>query len=346
VAPSNLAPIALVRTVPLLFPLVFVWTAVTGALASLYAALALHLLIIVSELTVGRRWAGVPIPRLVEGSNRFEDTCPLAWCVLHIVALAAVLSFVESAELSYRQVFAVGAFFGYSINAFSAAAGHELLHCGRPLQRTAGRLLFAMMLYPHFPSVHLSAHHHWAGTDQDCQTPRPQQTIHAYLVQTLFGGPLAARTPQARALDRQLPVRALACLLFVAAPLMFAPVLSVFLIVQGIFAFLVTETINYVQHYQPSRDDPSETGVGSTHQDLNFVSRAMLLNLPLHAAHHDRPGLHYADLTPSAETETSQLGYWCSFWLVWLPPLWHSFRYNLRWRHHESRTAKRAEQVT
>jgi len=329
-ARSGLAPIALLRATPLLFPLVFVWTAVTGVLFTLYAALAAHLLIIASELTVGRRWSDVAIPRLVEGSSKFEDAWPIAWSVFHIVALAAALSFVGSAELSYRQVFAVGAFFGYSINAFSAAAAHELLHRDHPLHRAIGRLLFAIMLYPHFPRVHLSAHHHWAGTDMDCQSPKPRQTIHAYLVQALLGGFLAASTPQARALDRGLPVRALLCLLVVAAPLMFAPALSAFLIVQGFFAFLVIETINYVQHCPLPDDDHSGGAAGSTHQDSNFVSRALLLNLPLHASHHDRPGLRYADLASSPEAETSRLGYWCSFWLVWLPPLWHSLRHNLR----------------
>ena len=91
-ARSGLAPIALLRATPLLFPLVFVWTAVTGVLFTLYAALAAHLLIIASELTVGRRWSDVAIPRLVEGSSKFEDAWPIAWSVFHIVALAAALS--------------------------------------------------------------------------------------------------------------------------------------------------------------------------------------------------------------------------------------------------------------
>ena len=335
-ARPSLAPVALIRAAPLLFPLVFVCTAVTGILSTLYAALALHLLIIASELTVGRRWSHLAIPKLVEGSTTFEDLWPVLWCVLHIVALVAALSFVGSADLTWRQVFAVGAFFGYSINAFSAAAAHELIHRESPAQRAAGRLLCAIMLYPHFPCVHLSAHHHWAGTDLDCQTPRAEQTIHAYLVQALFGGLRAASTAQARALDRGLPVRAMVCLLAVAAPLMFAPVLSAFMIVQGLFAFLVIETINYVQHCPLPDHDHSEAAAGPTHQDLNFVSRALLLNLPLHAAHHDRPGVHYANLTPRAEAATLRLGYWCSFWLVWLPPVWHSLRHNLCSHHRRS----------
>jgi fatty acid desaturase len=98
------------------------------------------------------------------------------------------------------------------------------------------------------------------------------------------------------------------------------------LITQGLFAFLLIETINFVQHYQHAAD----RGSGHANQDLNFVSRCLLFNLPLHAAHHDQPELPYPELRPMPAARTSLLGYWCSFWLAWLPPLWHSWHYNHR----------------
>jgi len=284
-------------------------------------------------LTIGRRYAGTPIPVFIKGSTAFEDVCLLAWAGLHVVVLAATLYFVGSAELTYRQVFAVGALFGYSINTFSAAVAHELLHRDLAAQRFAAQLLYAIMLYPHFPTVHLASHHRWAGTDRDCQTPKSRQTVHGFLVQTFVGGIQAIRTSQARALDRQLRFRALLSLLLLAAPLGFKlPALSLFLVTQGLFSFLLIETINFIQHYrQPQHEGhPADSDLGHANQDLNFISRCLLFNLPLHAAHHDQPELTCSELSAIPTARTSVLGYWCSFWLAWFPPVWHSLHYNHR----------------
>ena len=321
------SPIALLRLAPLLFPIVFLCAAVNGVIATLYAAVFLHLLIIAAELTVGRRFAEVPIPVFVEGSTAFEDVCLFAWAGLHVAVLGATLYFVASTELTGRQVFAVGALFGYSINTFSAAAAHELLHRDRPAQRFVAHLLYAVMLYPHFPTVHMASHHRWAGTDRDCQTPKPCQSIHAYLVQAFAGGIEAVQTPQARARDGQLRFRVAVALILLAIPLCLGmPAVILLLITQGLFAFLLIETINFVQHYEHAAD----SGSGHANQDLNFVSRCLLFNLPLHAAHHDQPDLPYPELCPTPAARASRLGYWCSFWLAWLPPIWHSWHHNPR----------------
>jgi fatty acid desaturase len=122
-------------------------------------------------------------------------------------------------------------------------------------------------------------------------------------------------------------------LVLLAAPLGFnIPVLLLFLITQGLFSFLLIETINFIQHYEkPQRDsDLIDNNPRPVNQDLNFVSRCLLFNLPLHAAHHDRPELTCSELSAIPAAGTSRLGYWCSFWLAWLPPVWHSLHYNQR----------------
>jgi hypothetical protein len=50
----------------------------------------------------------------------------------------------------------------------------------------------------------------------------------------------------------------------------------------------------------------------------------------LHAAHHDRPDLTYSELSAVPEAGSFVLGYWCSFWLAWFPPLWHILYFNHR----------------
>jgi alkane 1-monooxygenase len=328
---SDKSPVALLRLAPLLFPFIFLCTAMNGAIATLYAAVLLHFLIIAAELTIGRIYARAPVPVFIKGSTAFEDTCLRAWAGLHVVVLGAMMYFVESTELTGRQIFAVGALFGYSINTFSAAVAHELLHRGQAAQRFVAQLLYAMMLYPHFPSVHLASHHRWAGTDRDCQTPGPRQSVHAYLVQALVGGIRTIRASQARAPDWLLRFPVLMSLLLLAGPLALnMPAVSLFVITQGLFSFLLIETINFVQHYEPlpREDDPDANVSRHANQDLNFVSRCLLFNLPLHAAHHDRPELSCSELSAIPAARTSLLGYWCSFWLAWLPPLWHSLHCN------------------
>ena len=125
---SAISATALLRLLPLLFPIVFVSAAAIGSISVLYAAVAMHLIIIGAENTVGRILFKVPIAPLLQGSTVFEDACLLFWPALHLMALGATFYLIVHVEPSIRQVFALGAIFSYSINVFSATAGHELLH--------------------------------------------------------------------------------------------------------------------------------------------------------------------------------------------------------------------------
>ena len=316
--------VVLLRLLPFLFPFVFVFSAVIGSISVLYAAVALHLAIIGAENTVGRFLAKAPITPALRDATFFEDTCLLVWPLLHLAALAAALYLIVHIEPTARQVFAIGAIFGYSINTFSVTAGHELLHQNSRLARVGSDLLYAAMLYPHFPTVHLASHHRWAGSNEDCQTPRPGQGIYPYLGQALVGGLRVARTAQAAALDRRLHWRVVAAALGVTTLALVGTWQTLmFLFVQGLFSFIVIETLNYVQHYKPMNARASAAAAESrlANQELNFISRCVLFNLPLHASHHADPGRHCTHLTPICVSSYCW-GYWTSFWLAWTPPLW------------------------
>jgi hypothetical protein len=123
--------------------------------------------------------------------------------------------------------------------------------------------------------------------------------------------------------DRRLPLR-----LILSASLVLTSLaceaygVAFFLIVQGAFSFILIETINYVQHYRRPGTPDAGQAAKYANQDLNLVSRYLLFNLPLHAAHHVRPALTYSELTPISGAATFKLGYWWSFWLAWSPYLW------------------------
>jgi alkane 1-monooxygenase len=324
-SPSIGSPAALLRLLPLLFPAVFVTAAVTGSISVLYAAVALHVIIIGAENTVGRLLSKTSVAPLQTGSTFFEEVCVLAWPALHFSALAAAFYLIAVTEPTTRQTFAIGAIFGYSINIFSATAGHELIHRRSRVGRICADALYAAMLYPHFPAVHLASHHRWAGSGRDCQTPRPGEQIHPYLWRALVGGLSTASTARAVVLDPHLPWRVLAAFLAVVAfGLIGAWPFALFLIVQGLFAFIIVETLNYIQHYNPAsaRSSTGDEWTWPPNQDLNFVSRCTLLNLPLHAAHHLEPNVHYSRLVPISQGASCSWGYWTSFWLAWTPPLW------------------------
>jgi alkane 1-monooxygenase len=320
--------IALLRGGPFLFPAIFIGAAVSGWVFLLYAAVALHLIIIASEMTVGRYYADVRIPPLVEGASIFEQACLFGWIVAHFAALAAALYLVARTNLSVQQIFATAAIFGYSVNTFSATVAHEQLHRQSTAARIASQILYIAMMYPHFPTIHVVSHHRWAGTDEDCQSPRAGQSIHAYLAQALRGGFRVVRTDLSYALDPYAGARILVCLgLLTTAALLLPLSVTLFLLIQGLFAFLLIETINYIQHYKPaskSKDVGERPALIS--QDLNFVSRCLLLNLPLHASHHERDDVLFTQLSPINRARTFRTGYWTSFWLAWTPPVWHRLR--------------------
>ena len=74
---SNYSATALIRLLPFLFPVVFVFAAVLGSISVLYAAVALHLIIIAAENTIGRLLSPAPIGPLLRASTFFEDACLL-----------------------------------------------------------------------------------------------------------------------------------------------------------------------------------------------------------------------------------------------------------------------------
>jgi hypothetical protein len=318
---------ALLRLLPLLFPVVFVSAAVIGSISVLYVAVAMHLIIIGAENTIGRILFKVPIAPLLQGSTLFEDACLLFWPALHLIALGAAFYLIAHTEPSMRQVFALGAIFGYSINVFSATAGHELLHQNSRAANLSSDVLYAAILYPHLPTVHFASHHKWAGLSQDCQTPRAGQQIYGYLAQALSGGLRIAATRETAKLDPRLRWRVVAvalCITTIALAGSWQTLL--FFLVQGAFTFVLIETLNYVQHYAPIRAYLSTTGEGGAklaNQDLNFISRCILFNLPLHASHHVDENCHCTNLAPILEAPAYCWGYWTSFWLAWIPPLWN-----------------------
>jgi hypothetical protein len=324
--PSAFSAIALLRLLPLLFPIVFVSAAIVGSISVLYAAVAMHLIIIGAENTVGRILFKVPIAPLLQHSTLFEDTCLLLWPAFHMIALGAALYLIACTEPSMRQVFAIGAIFGYSINVFSATAGHELLHQNSRVANLCSDLLYSAILYPHLPTVHFASHHKWAGLSQDCQTPRAGQQIYGYLARALIGGLRTAATAEASMLDSRLRWRVVAVALFMATLALAGPWQTLaFFLVQGAFAFILIETLNYVQHYNPTHTYVSTSGEGVelANQDLNFISRCILFNLPLHASHHVDENRHCTDLAHIPEAPSYRWGYWTSFWLAWTPPLWN-----------------------
>ena len=317
--------VATLRILPSLFPCIFILAASIGSIQILYAAVALHWVIIGTENAIGRPLSKVATASLLSRSTLFEDVCLLFWPFLHLAALVAAFCLIIDIQPTARQIFAIGAIFGYSINIFSAAAGHEMMHRQNGPARIFSAALYAAMLYPHFPLVHLASHHRLAGSTKDCQTPQPGQTIHSYLYQALCGGFRCLWHPEAATLDMHLRSRLLGSTFGLALlSLVGSWRILMFLLVQGVFSFIVIETLNYVQHYKqtaPWADSDSDLQLAN--QDLNFISRAILFNLPLHASHHKDQDIHCANLAPVLNAPSYCWGYWTSFWLAWIPPLWN-----------------------
>lgn len=316
--------VRVLRLLPLIFPICFVAAAYAASIAVLYVAVILHIIILIAEWTLGRHLAEHTLSQTSTTDNVLSSTIFWLWPALHIVAFLAALTLIARTDATVRQIFSIGGVFGYSINVFSAAIAHELLHRHDRLQRRLAGFLFCIMLYPHFPTVHIINHHRQAGTEDDYQTPRKGTSIHFYLGRALVGSLRALlsnpiSTPGLRALY----VSAVGAVIFLAMLLWFSS-LFLFIVVQGIFAFIVIETINYVQHYDAASTladlDPGTRPPAN--QDINFVTRALLFNLSLHASHHANPSLEYHQLNSMVDAPTFRLGYWTSFWLVWIPPLW------------------------
>lgn len=251
-----------------------------------------------------------------------------AWFGRDVLGARTGAGLVDSlgATLSFGLVIAMG----------GILTAHELTH--RTNDRMAmwvGRWMLAMAFNASLETAHVFGHHREVGTAADPATARRGESIYPFFVRStvgqvfqawrIEGERLRSASPAAR-LVRNRVVRGFLRSFFVAA-LFFAAgggvPLGAFLL-SALWNKFLLESLNYMEHYGLIRvpGQPIETR-HAWDSDRSF-SHAALFDLPWHADHHRRAGVHFPELAAADGAPRLPYGYLAMLPVVWIPPLWRS----------------------
>ncbi|MGR8948451.1 MAG: alkane 1-monooxygenase [Gammaproteobacteria bacterium] len=224
--------------------------------------------------------------------------------------------------------------FGLAMAMGGILTAHELGH--RTDDRIAmwvARWMLAMAFNASLEVAHVFGHHRDVGTPLDPATARRGENIYHFFVRSTFGQFFQAwriekerlqsatqltffyRNKVTRGLVRSMLIAGLFCL----AGGWFA--LGAFLLASMWNKFLL-ESLNYAEHYGLVRVPNSPVEPRHAWDSFSSFSHAALFNLPWHADHHSRVGVHYPDLVNSRSAPVLPQGYLASLPLIWIPPLW------------------------
>ncbi len=188
------------------------------------------------------------------------------------------------------------------------------------------RLNLLMVLYLHFTTEHNHGHHRNYATSRDPASSPEGRSFYIQLVMTLPLQYISAwKTHKEKGLGFvQNPIfhGTMIQLFLIGILWYYSPAVMYAFLIQAILAIILLEYVNYIEHYGLVRE------VGEKHSQMHsweyrgVWSRWTLLELPLHPAHHLKASLPLWDLRAQENSPQLPFGYYTSFWIALIPPLW------------------------
>jgi alkane 1-monooxygenase len=302
-------------------------------------------------------WLGIAlVDWLVPGAQRSPAALPatanlayFSWVLRLYVLLQLTLIGVGAwavASQSWSVVVGVAYSVGFITGSQGITFAHELGHSKSKLDRLCAWVLMSTVCYGHFMVEHYRGHHPRAATFDDPASARYGESLYRFLPRTLLGSLQSGWQLEAQRLQQMKKPWA-------KSPLLWSTVASVamlvvgflmpfwliagvdtaqaaikivaFLLLQSVFAFLLLEMVNYIEHYglrretQGSKREPF--GIMHAWNADHVATNSLLANLQRHSDHHMRAYKPYPTLEPLPGPQLPT-GYAGCILLAMLPPLW------------------------
>ena len=111
-------------------------------------------------------------------------------------------------------------------------------------------------------------------------------------------------------------------LLTVTFGIVFSVWASLAFLVQGLFAVLLLEYVNYIRHYGLRREPGEKQTEQHSWQTEARWTGWTLFEVSLHPDHHLRTNLSFVELSAISNAPTLPVGYYGLFWVCVFPRLW------------------------
>ncbi|MGY6560439.1 MAG: alkane 1-monooxygenase [Nitritalea sp.] len=227
---------------------------------------------------------------------------------------------------------------GTVLGAIGINVAHELGHRKEPLPRFLAKLGLLPALYQHFYIEHNQGHHRHVSTPLDPATARFGEPLYAFWIRSVGGQYRSAwRIERKKLQSRGLPLFSVhnEYLRFMLFQLLYLGLYTYFFGVDGLLfavlaavvAFLLLETINYIEHYglERRKNESGRYERVQPHHSWNShhrIGRAVLFELTLHSDHHHLASKKYQMLEHRESAPQLPYGYPASMLLALVPPLW------------------------
>ncbi len=319
---------------------VMVWTALNGGWWVLLPVAATWGLFAILDAALGTYEENAD-PDTADSDLFWYRAIVLGWVPVALLTTAWLLWYVPRADhLGWHEKILV--FFGAGVmnGTIGIVYAHELMHQKNKLERWAGDILMALVLYSHFRTEHLLVHHRYVGTPRDGVTARYGEDFYKFFARVFTHGYASAWRAEAQMLARKnLPVWdrsnphwrywGLQLGFLVLAVLIGGTWGLALFIYQAFIAVWHLELVNYVEHYGLTRKylgDGKYEHVLPRHSwnSAEKASNWLLINLQRHSDHHYKPDRRFPLLQTYSEEDAPALpyGYPIMAGLGLIPPVW------------------------
>ncbi|MGI9133704.1 MAG: alkane 1-monooxygenase [Rhodoferax sp.] len=263
----------------------------------------------------------------------------ITYALVPILWLAFVFSawFVTHYALPAHGMLAMVMITG-SVGGFCINLGHELGHKNTRLERWLAKIVLAPTGYGHFYIEHNRGHHRDVATPQDPASARMGESIYRFLLREMPGAwrrAWALETARLRGLalptwslhNEILQPALLTLALWCLLTWWLGPQILAFLLAASFWSNFQLTLANYVEHYGLLRAEraPGKYEPCQPHHSWNsnhIFSNWALFHLQRHSDHHAHPLRRYQSLRHFDALPTLPSGYFGTFSLTYIPPLW------------------------
>ncbi len=269
--------------------------------------------------------------------DRYYRYLTYAVVPLHLITLIGCASYAGTAQLSPFGFFGLALVAGVSAG-LAINTGHELGHKNSRIERWLAKIVLAVPAYGHFSLDHNRGHHMAVSTPEDPASARMGESIYRFASREIPGAfrrawrfeaeRLANRGHSAWHADNQLLQSwSLSLAIAIALVVAFGWQMLPFLLVHHAAAYFQLTSANYIEHYGLLRGK-DENGRYERCAPLHswnsnhIFSNLVLFHLERHSDHHANPLRRYQSLRHFDELPQLPNGYFGSYLLAYVPPLW------------------------
>jgi len=229
---------------------------------------------------------------------------------------------------------------GIMLGACGINVAHELGHRTNKNEQLLAKLMLLPELYMHFFIEHNRGHHKNIATHLDPVSARYGEILQLFWFRSTVGSYMNAWKLEKKRMQKMglsvlnfknemLRFQLVELIYLAAIALIWNVQTMIFAMVIAVIAFLLLETINYIEHYGLRRKKLASGRYESVNVQHSWNSnhelgRIVLYELTRHSDHHYKANKKYQILDHHDESPQLPLGYPTSMLVALIPPLWFS----------------------